>query len=131
MFELEVETTFSAAHALRGYQGKCENLHGHNYRVQLTIAGTELDEIGLLVDFKEIKRILQTSITALDHTYLNDLDTFCERNASAENIAHYLYHSIAPKLADASAARAKLLRVKVWENDCTAASFVALPQLPE
>lgn len=124
MFELEVETTFAAAHALRGYHGKCENLHGHNYRVQITLIGKELDEIGLLVDFKEIKRILNTSLASLDHAYLNELEAFKEINPSAENIARHLYSAIAPKLAEASGDRAKLMRVKVWENDCTAASFL-------
>jgi 6-pyruvoyltetrahydropterin/6-carboxytetrahydropterin synthase len=82
MYQVSVEETFSSAHALRGYKGKCENLHGHNYRVQITLGGPRLDTIGLLVDFTELKRILRGIIAGLDHQFLNDLDAFRTVNPS-------------------------------------------------
>ncbi len=76
MFEVSVEETFSAGHALRGYRGKCENVHGHNYRVRVTLAGPELDNIGLLVDFTELKRAVREIMGRLDHQFINDLEPF-------------------------------------------------------
>ena len=76
MFEVTVEETFAAGHALRNYHGKCENLHGHNYRIQVTLQGAELDSIGLLVDFVQVKKLLQTVVDRLDHQFLNDLAPF-------------------------------------------------------
>ena len=76
MFQVSVTETFSSGHALRGYKGKCENVHCHNYRVQIKLAGPQLDNIGLLVDFTELKRVLRGIIAVLDHQFLNDLDPF-------------------------------------------------------
>jgi len=76
MFEVRVEETFSSGHALRGYQGKCENVHGHNYRVRVTLAGPALSEIGLLVDFTDLKRVVRGIIAGIDHQFLNDLEPF-------------------------------------------------------
>ena len=90
MFEVSVEETFAAGHALRGYKGKCENPHGHNYRVRVTLEGAELDSVGLLYDFVHLKQAIQGSIAALDHRFLNDQAPFDVLNPSAENIAKYL-----------------------------------------
>ena len=73
MFEVTVEQTFAAGHALREYKGKCENVHGHNYRVQVTVEGERLNSIGLLVDFVELKRVVRTVMDRLDHQFINDL----------------------------------------------------------
>ncbi len=76
---------------MRNYHGKCENVHGHNYKVRITVAGEQLDEAGLLVDFLEIKRLMGAAIEYLDHRFINDLAPFDEINPSAENIAKYFY----------------------------------------
>ena len=76
MFEVSVEQTFAAGHALRQYRGKCENVHGHNYRVMVTIQGSQLDSIGLLVDFVEVKKLMGRVVDRLDHQFINDLAPF-------------------------------------------------------
>ncbi len=91
MFEVSVEETFSAGHALRGYKGKCENPHGHNYRVRVNVEGEQLDSIGLLFDFAQLKKILRELIADVDHKFLNDQAPFDAINPSAENIAKFLY----------------------------------------
>jgi 6-pyruvoyltetrahydropterin/6-carboxytetrahydropterin synthase len=123
MFELEVESSFSACHALRGYRGKCENLHGHNYKVQLTLAGNVLDEIGLLCDFKELKRALTEVLDQFDHKNLNEADPFREVNPSAENLAQFLYGEVGLWLSKSTKGRARVARVKVWETDGNSASY--------
>jgi 6-pyruvoyltetrahydropterin/6-carboxytetrahydropterin synthase len=115
MFEVSVEHTFAAAHFLRNYHGKCERLHGHNYKVQVRVSGPELDESGMLVDFVELKRLLHGATEKLDHQFLNEMTPFDVVNPSAENIARHLYEEIASGLTDDRGAR--LMEVKVWETD--------------
>src|ERR1700751_4810314 len=91
MYEVNVDETFAAAHNLRGYKGKCEDLHGHNYKVRVTLAGAELDSVGLLYDFVHLKQVIQGVIRSLDHKYLNELKPFDVVNPSAENIAKHIY----------------------------------------
>ena len=98
MFEISVEETFAAGHALRDYQGKCEKVHGHNYKVQVTMEGEKLDSAGLLVDFVEVKRLLRAVIDRLDHEFLNDVPPFDVLNPSAENMAKYFYDEISQGL---------------------------------
>ena len=123
MFALDVETSFAAGHALRGYLGKCENCHGHNYKVQLTVTGESLNEIGLLCDFKDVKAVMKEVTGRLDHQFLNDLEPFRNANPSAENIARYLYREIGPLLSQSSERRAKLSRVKLWETERNAVTY--------
>ncbi len=123
MFVLDVETSFAAGHALRGYLGKCENCHGHNYKVQLTVTGELLNEIGLLCDFKDVKALMKEVTGRLDHQFLNDLEPFREANPSAENIARYLYREIGSLVAQSSECRAKVSRVKVWETERNAVTY--------
>lgn len=92
-YEVRVEADFSAAHFLRDYNGKCENLHGHNYKVYAHVRGKELNEGGMLLDFSKLKAALRQVCKELDHTNLNDLDYF-DQNPSAERIATYIYNSI-------------------------------------
>ena len=94
MFEISVEESFAAGHSLRNYRGKCENPHGHNYRVRVTLQGPQLDTVGLLYDFVHLKQIINDLIRALDHKFLNDLAPFDVLNPSAENIAKYFYDEI-------------------------------------
>src|ERR1700747_1504723 len=114
MFQVSVEETFSAGHALRGYRGKCENLHGHNYRVRVTLEGPRLDSIGLLCDFTELKRVLRKIIGGLDHQFMNDLEAFRSVNPSAENLAKYFYDEVEQQLQLPAGAR--LTDAIVWET---------------
>ncbi|HUX66801.1 MAG TPA: 6-carboxytetrahydropterin synthase QueD [Terriglobales bacterium] len=122
MFEISVEETFSSGHALRGYRGKCENPHGHNYKVRVCLAGTELNDIGLLYDFKDLKASIRQETERLDHQYLNDLEPFRELNPSAENLARFLYE----RLGEQMRGQAPGIRVKsvtVYETDTTSAVY--------
>jgi 6-pyruvoyltetrahydropterin/6-carboxytetrahydropterin synthase len=124
MFEVSVEETFAAGHALRNYRGKCENVHGHNYRVRVTIGGADLDSAGLLVDFVEIKRVLRAIIEKLDHQFLNDIEPFDKLNPTAENMARYFHEEITEHLD--SGARENPVRVsevKIWETDTATATY--------
>jgi len=121
MFEVSVEETFAAGHALRGYRGKCENVHGHNYRVRVAIEGEQLDPAGLLVDFVELKRVLRAIIERLDHTFLNDVPPFDKLNPSAENMARYFHEEMAQGLAGGNTIR--VAEVKIWETDTATATY--------
>ena len=124
MFEVSVDETFSSGHALRGYKGKCENVHGHNYKVRVTLAGPELDSIGLLYDFVHLKQAIQGVIRTLDHKYLNELVPFDTLNPSAENIARHIYDRVATQLPKAANA-AGISSVTVWETETSAATYRA------
>src|SRR5437588_12374368 len=91
LFEVTVEESFAAGHYLRNYKGKCENPHGHNYKVLVTLRGEELDKAGLLLDFKDLKGALREVIERLDHQMINDVEPFKVVNPSAENLARYFY----------------------------------------
>ncbi|HLY19643.1 MAG TPA: 6-carboxytetrahydropterin synthase QueD [Bryobacteraceae bacterium] len=121
MFEVSVEETFAAGHALRNYRGKCENVHGHNYRVQVTFSGPELDATGLLVDFVVVKKLMQAVVDRLDHQFLNDLAPFDSLNPSAENIAKYFYDEIRGGLE--RGASVQLGHVRIWETDTSSATY--------
>jgi 6-pyruvoyltetrahydropterin/6-carboxytetrahydropterin synthase len=120
MFEVSVEQTFAAGHALRNYKGKCENVHGHNYRVLVTIQGQQLDSIGLLVDFVEVKKLINRVVDRLDHQFINELAPFDIINPSAENMAKYFYDEITGGMADGPV---RVGEVKVWETDTASASY--------
>ena len=120
MFEISVEYSFAAGHALRGYKGKCENVHGHNYKVQVTVAGEQLNSAGLLMDFVDLRAAIKALVERLDHRFLNDLPPFDQLNPSAENLAKYFWEEIDPR------ARAQGLRVDavtIWETDTTSATY--------
>ena len=121
MFEVSVEQTFAAGHALRDYKGKCENVHGHNYRVRVTIAGEQLDAAGLLVDFVDIKRLMGGAIEYLDHRFINDLEPFDKINPSAENIAKYFYDKVSVGLKNEVPVR--ISAIQVWETDTSSAIY--------
>jgi 6-pyruvoyltetrahydropterin/6-carboxytetrahydropterin synthase len=121
MFEVSVEQTFAAGHALRNYKGKCENVHGHNYRVQITVQGDQLDSTGLLVDFLDVKGLIGGVVDYLDHQFINDLPPFDELNPSAENIAKYFYDRVSGGLKNEVPVRVS--EVKVWETDTSSAVY--------
>lgn len=122
MYEVFVDETFAAAHNLRNYKGKCENLHGHNYKVRVTLAGPELDASGLLYDFVHLKQVIHTVIHSLDHKYLNETKPFDAVNPSAENIAHYIYEE-AQKLMHQAPSGAAISSITVWETETSAATY--------
>jgi 6-pyruvoyltetrahydropterin/6-carboxytetrahydropterin synthase len=122
MFEVSVEETFSAGHALRGYHGKCENVHGHNYRVRIILQGPSLDSIGLLYDFTHLKRVIRGIIEGVDHKFLNDQAPFDAINPSAENLAKFFYDETLRQMKDAPDS-ARIARVTVWETDTTSATY--------
>src|SRR5215475_5940544 len=106
MFEVTIEETFAAGHALRNYRGKCENVHGHNYRCQVTVEGQQLDSIGLLVDFVELKRVVHSVLDRMDHQWLNDYPPF---------------DKISSGLGSREGVR--LAMVKLWETDTASAIY--------
>jgi len=122
MYEVSVDETFAAAHNLRGYKGKCEDLHGHNYKVRIILAGKELDSVGLLYDFVHLKQVIQGVIRALDHKYLNELLPFDKINPSAENIARHIYEEAAKQMHQAPNG-AGIASITVWESDVTSATY--------
>jgi 6-pyruvoyltetrahydropterin/6-carboxytetrahydropterin synthase len=121
MFEVTIEETFAAGHALRNYRGKCENVHGHNYRCQVTLEGAALDSIGLLVDFVELKRVVHTVLDRMDHQWLNDLPPFDRLNPSAENMAKHIYDQVSEGLTPRENVR--VAGVRLWETDTASATY--------
>jgi 6-pyruvoyltetrahydropterin/6-carboxytetrahydropterin synthase len=121
MFEITIEETFAAGHALRNYRGKCENVHGHNYRCQVTVEGEQLDHIGLLVDFVELKRVVHSVLDRMDHQWLNDFPPFDKLNPSAENMAKFIYDEVSTGLGVRPGVR--IAWVKLWETDTSSAVF--------
>ena len=113
MYTLCVEDWFAAAHYLRNYHGKCENPHGHNYRVKVYVSGTQLDEGGMLIDFSILKKHLKTVLETLDHQDLNATPYFAEQEPSAENISRYIFESLKPILPP----NVKLSGVEVFETE--------------
>jgi 6-pyruvoyltetrahydropterin/6-carboxytetrahydropterin synthase len=123
MFEVTVEDTFAAGHYLRNYKGKCENPHGHNYKVRVTLAGQELDKAGLLLDFKDLKEALKPVVDRLDHQMINDVEPFKVLNPSAENLAKYFYDESNGRLQQVTQGRVHIKNVTVFETDTTTATY--------
>ncbi|MFO7948077.1 MAG: 6-carboxytetrahydropterin synthase QueD [Armatimonadota bacterium] len=98
MYQLTVRRRFSAAHHLRDYDGQCARLHGHNYTAEITVEGRELDEVGMLMDFGDLKMICDAVLERYDHAYLNDLDEFQKQNVTSENLAAEIFHRVAERL---------------------------------
>ena len=123
MFEVSVEDTFAAGHALRGYRGKCENPHGHNYKVRVTLAGRDLDKAGLLLDFKDLRDVMKHVIERLDHQMINEVTPFTELNPSAENLAKYFYDETNGNLKKVTQGRVFVKDVTIYETDTTTAKY--------
>ncbi len=123
MYEVTVEDTFAAGHYLRNYKGKCENPHGHNYKIQVTLAGAELDRAGLLLDFKDLKEVMKSTIERLDHQMINDIEPFTKINPSAENLAKYFYDQTNSRLSQVTNGRVRVKDVTVFETDVTTARY--------
>jgi 6-pyruvoyltetrahydropterin/6-carboxytetrahydropterin synthase len=123
MYEVTVDASFSSGHYLRNYRGKCENPHGHNYKVRVTLHGKELDRAGLLLDFKELKSVMRPVIDYLDHQMINDLEPFTTINPSAENLAKYFYDETNKQLRDMTKGRVTVKDVLLYETDITTARY--------
>jgi 6-pyruvoyltetrahydropterin/6-carboxytetrahydropterin synthase len=123
MYEVTVEAGFSSGHYLRNYRGKCENPHGHNYKVRVTLIGRELDSTGLLLDFKLLKTVMRPVIERIDHQMLNDIEPWTELNPSAENIACYFYQQTSVQLLEMTAGRVRVKDCTIWETDSTTATY--------
>ena len=135
-----IERNFSSAHQLRGYKGKCENLHGHNYRVRVHLRARSLDDLGMVLDFADLKAIMQEILGPFDHRVLNEVPPFDQRNTTAELLAQHVYDEVSRRLAAGGAAgrearggdvvgedrgtgRIRVARVEVWENDTSCAAY--------
>jgi 6-pyruvoyltetrahydropterin/6-carboxytetrahydropterin synthase len=123
MFEITVEATFSSGHYLRNYHGKCENPHGHNYRVLVTLQGKELDDSGLLLDFKLLKQVMRPVVNYLDHQMINDLKPFDEINPSAENLARYFYQETSKQMLEMTNGRVSVKDCVMYETDTSMARY--------
>ena len=120
MYEVKIVTQFAAAHRLENFNGKCESLHGHNWKVEVFLGGKDLNGTGLLMDFGVVKARTKEVLEEIDHKYLNELAAFQDRNPSSENLACYLYERLGAIL---NSDRVKVRRVNVWESDTSCASY--------
>ena len=120
MYELKIITSFSAAHRLENFYGKCEALHGHNWKVEVYLQGEKLDEAGLLQDFGVVKARTRELLEEVDHKYLNELPAFSNQNPSSENLARFLFQRLGAVL---NRDGVKISRVSVWESDTSCASY--------
>lgn len=121
MYELMIETSFSSAHQLRGYRGKCENLHGHNWRVQVYVSAQRLNSIDIAIDFHDLKKLTGEVINQLDHKELNKLFPFTEINPSSENIAKWIFDNLKKKIQEYN--NVILSAVTVWESDTASVTY--------
>jgi 6-pyruvoyltetrahydropterin/6-carboxytetrahydropterin synthase len=120
MYEVNRERSFSAAHRLRGYSGKCESLHGHNWKVRIHVRAEVLDPIGMVVDFKTLGRELDRVLAGLDHALINDVPPFDGLNPTAENLARHIAEEMDRAISDE---RVRVHRCEVWESDGAAATY--------
>jgi len=124
MHRIFKDFTFAAAHAIRGHTRGCENLHGHNYRVRVHLAATELDALGMVLDFADLKAIVSNVLGPFDHRVINEVPPFDERNTTAERLSEWIFEEVAARLsAGADAGRVRVARVEVWENDTACAIY--------
>jgi 6-pyruvoyltetrahydropterin/6-carboxytetrahydropterin synthase len=121
VYELKVVTQMAAAHQLREFSGKCENLHGHNWKIEIYVTGQELGPNGILIDFKLVKDSATKIIQDLDHTFLNDLKPFEEINPSSENIARFVFSSLSREI---NTDHIKVSKVTAWESDSACATYM-------
>jgi len=120
MFEVTIIKSFSAAHLLAEIGGKCEELHGHNFKVEVTVGAPDLNTEGILIDFRLVKKWLKDILDEMDHQHLNDLPFFKGRNPSSENIAYYVYKEMQAMVKEAEV---RVLQVKVWESENAAVTY--------
>ncbi len=120
MFTVFKEFSFAAAHAIRGHRRGCQNLHGHNYRVRVLVAAESLDALGMVIDFADLKAIVEAVVGKFDHAVINDHPPFdAERNTTAEELARYVHEQVSERLPVGRSVR----RVEIWETDSSCASY--------
>jgi len=117
MYKVKIVDDFSSAHNLREYEGNCERLHGHNWQIEVLLKGEQLDDLGMLVDFRVLKKELKNILSTLDHTYLNDHEYFSKVNPTSENIAHFIYQELKSCFGE------KMDKVVIWESNNSAAEY--------
>ena len=120
MYELKIITQFAAAHQIRGIEGGCERLHGHNWKVEVFVSGDKLDENGLLIDFRDIKEKTEFLMEELDHKFLNELEPFITLNPSSENVSRHVYEALSRQL---NTDTIRISKITVWESDSACASY--------
>ena len=123
MFHLTIEDHFSSAHQLRGYKGKCENLHGHNWKVILTVKGDKLNGIGILIDFHDMKAVLKEALADLDHVNINEHPSFTAQNPSSENLARYIFEKVGALLSGRGFADIMMDEVTVYESETSRCTY--------
>ncbi len=120
MFEIKITTQFSAAHFLRNYKGKCESLHGHNWKVEVLVSRKELDSLGMVMDFGDLKKIAKDALEELDHHQLDNIEYFKSHNPSSEEIARYIFNKLEKEISKRDC---QLKEVSVWETDSSCATY--------
>lgn len=123
MYEISAFGHFDAAHFLREYKGKCANVHGHRWKVEITLQGRELDELGILIDFMDVKTMLKEVLNIFDHKMVNDIPPFDNLNPTAENLSKFIYDEMVEKLKDRIGTHIKIKRVTIWESEAASASY--------
>ena len=118
MYEITVSAAFEAAHFIRGYDGKCARLHGHNWIVEAIVRGKNLDELGMLIDFKILKAQLNRVLDEFDHHYLNELETFAKINPTAENLARKIFERLAASELFTDSTKLHAVKVHESPNSC-------------
>jgi 6-pyruvoyltetrahydropterin/6-carboxytetrahydropterin synthase len=121
VYELRIISHLAAAHQLRDFEGQCENLHGHNWKVEVFVTGKEVGENGVLIDFREVKKATEQVIQELDHRFLNELEYFREVNPSSENIARYIFELLSEML---NSDGVRVSKVRAWESDSACATYM-------
>ncbi|HEC32408.1 MAG TPA: 6-carboxytetrahydropterin synthase QueD [Deltaproteobacteria bacterium] len=120
LYEVKIITGFAAAHNLRNFKGKCENLHGHNWKIEVVLRGQRLDDCDLLIDFAKVKAETNRILDELDHNYLNDIPFFQENNPSSENIARYIFEKLTSKFENKGIS---VYSVSAWESENACATY--------
>jgi 6-pyruvoyltetrahydropterin/6-carboxytetrahydropterin synthase len=123
VFELTVEVSFSAAHCIKGHPGRCAQLHGHNYRVLVTVAGRDVNELGMVIDFATLKQVCREAVDPLDHSLLNEAPAFRQANPTAELLARHIHAEVQKRLSAAAGGGVRLTGVTVYESDRSFATY--------
>lgn len=123
MYEISAFAHFDAAHFLRGYAGKCANIHGHRWKVEVALQGAEVNGLGILIDFIDVKNMLKEVLDMFDHKMINEITPFDKINPTAENLARFIYGEMADKLSKIMGAGVTMSKVKVWESEAASATY--------
>jgi len=123
VYEISKELIFSAAHQIRMHGGKCERLHGHNWRVRVHVRSGELNRIGMVIDFADLLRLMAEVCAPFDHQVVNEIPPFTEVNTTAENLSRYIHEEMGRRLAELEGPRVCVSRVEVWENEGSLATY--------